>query len=70
METRQECRNVGRTKGAVFEVEHFSERKKTECSVELVDSIRDSIDDSVLADLVDKFIVIGVPPRYLRHSRH
>ena len=39
---------------------------KTECSAKLVDSIGDSAGDPAFADLVEKFIVVGMPPGYLR----
>jgi SAM-dependent methyltransferase len=43
---------------------------RTESDVEVVNSIGDNIDEPALADLVDKFVVIGLPPKYLRQSKH
>lgn len=43
---------------------------RTESDVELISSIGDKIDDPAIADLVEKFVVIGLPAKYLRQSSH
>lgn len=41
---------------------------RTECEIEMISKIGDEIDEAEIAGLIDRFIVIGMPAKYLRQT--